>query len=160
MNFLVHQRFDLVRAGIADDDEATVVADERRQLRVGDRINPEDHHRRHQHPPRLHAQGAPRHLEQLARRDAVGQLARVILPQKEVVVVELNGVNGVLLLQMCQDLRGALRAFRLLTAVRDARNTAEFTPEGTAVFKAEATRLRTLLELAEARFTPARPRRA
>ena len=34
LDFLVHQRLDLVRAGIADDDEAAVVADERRQIVV------------------------------------------------------------------------------------------------------------------------------
>ena len=33
-DFLLHQRFDLVRAGVADDDQADVVADELRQLLV------------------------------------------------------------------------------------------------------------------------------
>ena len=34
LDFLVHQRLDLMRAGVADDDEAAVVADEGRQLVV------------------------------------------------------------------------------------------------------------------------------
>ncbi len=41
LDLLVHQRLDLVRAGIADDDEAAVVADERQQLLVlGDARKP------------------------------------------------------------------------------------------------------------------------
>ena len=44
LNLLVHQRLDLVRAGVADDDEAHIIANEGRQLPVlqDGRSGPED----------------------------------------------------------------------------------------------------------------------
>ena len=42
----------------------------------------------------------------------------------------------------------------------ERRRYYRLTPDGRAVLKAEAARLRTLVELAETRFAPARPRRA
>ena len=65
----------------------------------------------------------------MERRDAARQIGYVVLPQKEIVVVELYGVNRKFALHVRQNVRGAFGRFRFLPAVRDLRDAAKLAAE-------------------------------
>ena len=74
---------------------------------------------------------ASHHQRSSERREAVGQFARVVLVQEEVVVVELHRVDAVFPLLVRQDGRGALRRLHLL-AVEHRHHAAEIAAERAA----------------------------